>query len=282
MVNINRKVFLTFLLLVLFGVSAVFGQTVRLEAGRAENAGSYRPNSLGVYPVRLRWQKPADDESRGCHVYRSVRQDAGFERISAEPVVRETGGFITFIDENSSAVPGRPYYYRVMLVNSAGEAAPFSETVMGYGALTPEAFMREFTKTVKSSHAKLTFMHKSGSLSKLGKEQKPGAISGSLSYDAHRVGLGGRVIMQYDRYADFYIDNDRGLGPYFILSGNMNTTASMNQSGTMDGIVTVSGMYPGKIHYDKLLIKDGKAGGGTIGVELQGFSRIDVSWTLGE
>jgi hypothetical protein len=282
MININRKVLLTGLLLLLFGVSAVFGQTVRLEASKAENIGSYRPNSLGVYPVRLRWQKPADDESRSCHVYRSVRQDTGFERISSESALRETSGFITFIDENSSAVPGRPYYYRVMLVNSEGEAAPFSETVMGYGAVTPEAYIREFTKTVKSSHTKLTYMHKSGSLSKLGKEQKPGTISGTLSYDAQRVGLGGRVIMQYDRYADFYIDNNRGLGPYFTLSGNMNTTASMNQSGTMDGTVTISGMYPGRIHYDKLLIKDGKAGGGTIGIEPQGFSRTDVRWTLGE
>jgi hypothetical protein len=278
---INRKFLFTSLVIVLFCSSAVFGQ-VRLEISKAENIGGYRANSQGVYPVRLRWQKPADGESGSCHVYRSLRQDSGFERISSEPATRETGGFITYIDENSAAVPGKPYYYRVMLVNSAGEASVFSETAMGYGALSPETYLREYTKTLISSHRKLTYMNKPGALSKLGEEQISGAISGTLSYQARRAGLGGRVIMEYNRYADFYIDNNRSLGPYFILTGNMNTTAAMNQSGTMDGFVTVSGMYPGRVHYDKVLIKDGTAGGGTYGIEPQGFPRTELSWTLGE
>ena len=222
---------------------------LRLEASRAENIGSYSPNSADVYPVRLRWQKPAG-EFTGYHVYRSVRADSGFERISAGPVERESGGFFMYIDENSAAVAGKPFYYRIMPLNAGGGGSQFSETVMGWGALTHERYFLEYSKALQSSHQKLTFMNKPGTMSKLGSEQKQGSISGSLLYDAHVAGLGGRVIMQYERYADFYIDNNSTLGPYFVLTGNMNTTASMNQSGTMDGTVQVSGMYPGRVYYD--------------------------------
>jgi hypothetical protein len=252
---------------------------IRLEASRAENIAGYSHNPSGVYPVRLRWQKPAADIEPAFHVYRSVRQGSGFERISAAPLENETGGLFIFIDENPGAVPGKPYYYRISFLNSKGEEAGFSETVMGYGALSHESFFREYMKTVESSHKKLTHMHKRGSMNKLGSERVQGAVSGSLSYQARIAGLGGRVIMQYENYADFYIDDSSALGPCFILSGNTNTSASMNQSGTMDGTVNVSGMYKGRIHYDKIQIRNGAAGGGTYGVEMEGFPRAELSWT---
>jgi len=256
-----------------------------LTASRAENISNSKPNSNGVYPVRLRWQRPAGSASpagaagtSSFHVYRSASADAGFEKISTQPVDRETGGLFIYIDENPAAIPGKQYYYRVSPANSAG----FSETVMGYGALTPESYFKEYNKTVKVSHEKLTLMHKAGSMSKLGSEQKEGNISGSFSYNARVAGLGGRVIMTYERYADFYIENNSRLGPYFVLNGNCNTSANMSQNGTMDGTVTITGMYPGKIYYDKVEIKNGTAGGGTYGVEIQGFPRVELNWTVGE
>ncbi|MCL2067844.1 MAG: hypothetical protein FWG99_10310 [Treponema sp.] len=251
-----------------------------LEASRAENTGTYRPNSSGVYPVRLRWRQP-DQRGSAFHVYRSVMVDSGFERISATPV-QEGGGIFSFMDENPAAAPGKIFYYRIALSNAGGEAAVFSETVMGYGALTHECYWQEYNKTIKASHQKLTYMNKPGTTSKLGSEQVQGGISGSLSYQARVAGLGGRVIMQYENYADFYIDNNRALGHYFVLNGNTNTTASMAQNGTMDGVIIVTGMYPGRVYYDKVLIRGGAAGGGTYGVEPNGFRREELSWTLME
>jgi hypothetical protein len=67
-------------------------------------------------------------------------------------------------------------------------------------------------------------------------------------------------------------------GVYFALTGNSNTSASMDQSGTMDGTITCTGMYPGKVYYDKIQIKGGAAGGGTYGVEPTGFSRVEVPY----
>jgi hypothetical protein len=51
----------------------------------------------------------------------------------------------------------------------------------------------------------------------------------------------------------------------------------------MDGTVTCSGMYPGKVIYDKIQIKSGKAGGGTYGIIRDGFDgQVEVDWKVGE
>ena len=268
------------------------------QAGRAEYIPGYSPNIFGVYPVRIRWQKPAavDGASLGYHVYRSTKPNAEFEQITAAPVsvAAESGGFFTFIDENPSAVPGKPYYYRVLSLDARGEShyseagRPAPEAgglevspCMGYGALSHEQYMLEYNKTVKASHRKMTYMNKPAALSKLGAETQSGTVGGSLSYRARIAGLGARVTLHYERYADFYIDNDRSLGPYFTLTGDTNISASMSQSGRMDGTVNAAGMYPGKIFYDKIEIKSGVAAGGTYGIEPEGFPRAEIDWPWG-
>jgi len=287
--NIYNKNKLTGIVLyILFGISAGFAQTAesplaRLEASRAENIGAYSANTHGVYPVRLRWQKPSDGIERNYQVYRSVAADTGFEKISADSDIKNEGSFFIFIDKNTVALPEKPYYYRIMTVNSTGAASPFSGISMGYGALSHECYLREYSKTLRASHQKLTLMHKPSAMNKLGSEQIQGAISGTLSYDAKIERLvNGRVIMEYNRYAEFYFNNDKTLGPIFILSGNMNTTSSITLNGKMDGTVNISGMYPGRVFYDKVEIKNGAAGGGTYGVEPQGFPRMEMDWKIGE
>jgi hypothetical protein len=48
----------------------------------------------------------------------------------------------------------------------------------------------------------------------------------------------------------------------------------------MDGTVTCTGMYPGKIYYDNIVIKGGAAGGGTYGVLPDGFQRVELPYTV--
>jgi len=261
------------------GIYTAFAQNP--QASRAENIGTYTPNSSGVYPVRVRWQKFPDQESgiQGYHVFRSANADSGFEKISTRPVERESGGFFVFIDENPGAVPGKPCYYRIQALNSKGEAVQLSQICIGYGALSHESYLFEFCKSIKSSYEKLTLVHKTNVFSKLGSEIKDGSVSGSLLYEARVAGLGGRVIMKYENYSDYYSDNNRDLGPCFILTGDCNTSASITQNGKMDGTVLVSGMYPGRVYFEYVQIKNGKPGGGTYGVEPNGFPRVEVSWT---
>ena len=218
-------------------------------------------NANGVHAIKLFWQAPDGGADGGYHIYRSTKPNSGFKKITESPVTDTT-----YIYKDEQAKAGNYYYYRVLSLNSLGQGANYTDTEYGYGALTTYQYVREYIKTTLNSQKKLTLMHKSGNTAKLGQETAQGAISGTLSYDAHVSGMSGRVIMQYTNYADFYIMNDKALGVYFLLNGNTNTSAGMDTNGTMDGTVQVQGMYPGSVSYNAIQIKGGAAGGGTYGV----------------
>jgi hypothetical protein len=237
---------------------------------------SANANSSGVYPVKITWNAPDEGADGGYYVYRSTRETTGFRKITEEPVTT-----LYYVDSNDTAKTGTYYYYKILSLNILLQGTNFSNAATGYGALTYDQYMREYNKTVKQSQKKLTLMHKSGNTAKLGSETISGDISGTLSYDASVQGLGGRVVMHYADYADFYIGSDAALGAYFVLSGNTNTSASMDQSGSMDGTVTCSGMYPGTVDYGSVKIIGGGANGGNYIVTPDGFAPGSVSYTIG-
>ncbi|MBR3542985.1 MAG: fibronectin type III domain-containing protein [Treponema sp.] len=218
-------------------------------------------NANGVHAIKLYWKAPDGGADGGYNVYRSTKANSGFKKINESPITETS-----YIYKDEQAKAGNYYYYRVLSLNSLGQGANYSDTQIGYGALTTYQYVREYIKTTLNSQKKLTLMHKSGNTAKLGTESAQGAISGSLSYDAHISGVSGRVIMRYTNYADFYIMDDKNNGVYFLLDGNTNTSAGVDTNGTMDGTVTVQGMYPGSVVYDGIKIKGGAAGGGTYGV----------------
>jgi hypothetical protein len=251
-------------------------------------------NANGVYPVKITWKKPAGEDPYFYNVYRSTRLDGGFARINEAPLkadgtgnplyaLEESSGLYSFIDRNDTAKAGKKYHYRVVSLNQLGEGnLDWAEVCTGWGALSHTQYMLEYNKTMKAALKKLTYMHKSGSTDKLGTETKNGLLSGTIYYDAAISGLGARIIIKLTNYAEFYIDNTQENGMYFILNGNSNTSANMSSNGTMDGTMTCTGMYPGKVYYDRIEIKGGAAGGGTYGIEPEGSSRAEVSWTVGE
>jgi len=248
-------------------------------------------NANGVYPVKITWTKPANETPSFYHVQRSTRADGGFTRVNGEPLRADgegTTGFTfdgttySFIDRNDTAKAGRKYYYRVLSLNQLGGGSFYSDVRVGWGALTHEQYMLEFNKTMKAALKKLTYMHKPGSTDKLGEETKNGTLGGTIYYYARVQGVGARIDIRLTNYAEFYIENVPENGVYFTLSGNSNTTANMSSNGSMDGTVTCTGMYPGKVSYDRIEIKGGDAGGGTYGIEPNGFSRKEISWTYGK
>lgn len=245
-----------------------------IAASRYQNTGG-TANSLGVYPVKITWQAPQNDNPAFYDVYRSQKPDSGFIKITQEPLTA-----LSYIDENESAKAGRRYYYKVLTLNSLKQGKNFSDVKQGWGALTPEQYFKEYNKTVMSGQKKMTLMHKGGT-SALGSEQKNGDISGIYTYNAKMAGIGARIIMRLTDYADFYIDNKAENGRYFILNGEMNTSANMSSNGTMDGTVNCTGMYPGRVSYDKIEIKSGAAGGGYYVVTPDGFPPANVSYTAG-
>lgn len=249
---------------------------------------NYKPNNNGVYPVKITWQAPAGENPYGYYVYRSTKPDSSFRKITDEAVT----GALEFIDNNETARAGSFYYYKVVSLNMLGQGKNGNEQTeasRGYGAITRDTWFREYNKTVKKSQSKLTLMHK-GSTDALGSESAKGDISGTLSYNAKIDGLGARITMHYENYAEFYAGGNEALGIYFLLTGDTNTSANMSANGNMDGTNTaaVSGMYPGYAKYDRLEIKGGGAGGGVYVVCTQDkngntvLAEGDVSWTVGE
>jgi hypothetical protein len=263
-----------------------------IDASKAAFLSGQNPNSSGIYPVEISWKKPANDNPAAYYVYRSStppdpeNPKLGFSRISDSPVSAsqaDNQGVFRYYDKNDSAKTGRRYFYRVLSLNSLNQGYYDSETKIGWGALTHENFFLEYNKTVKNSHRKLTKMHQKD-LSANGDESAGGSISGQVAYHAD-VGLGGGdITMTYSSYADYYIESNSTLGPYFTVSGNSNThiDSATSQNGSMNGTMSASGMYPGTVNYGGIAIKGGSAGGGTYGVQPAGFPLKNISYSYGE
>lgn len=261
------------------------------------------PNSNNVYPVKISWKKPQEDNPAGYVVYRSIKNDSGFRKLTSEPIQD-----LEFVDEGKENLTkaGVVYYYKVVSVNSLGQGKkgnnPKEEyenaisngmgisgiKCLGYGALTREQWFREYNKTSKNSQTKLTLMHKASNLDKLGSETINGSISGTLHYNARASGFSGIVEMRFENYADFYINDDKKLGVYFNCTGNSNTRANVNGNGNMYGIMDCTGMYPGSADYGGLEIKGSAAGGGVYKVTVKNLdgkellSASNISWLVGE
>lgn len=262
-------------------------------------------NSNGVHAVKITWKAP-EGGAHSYNIYRSEKLESGFKKITDSEILDTGKDEYEYIDRNNAAKAGTIYYYYVLSLNSLGQGAnkskidaPTLENGIiktknadgsacgrgwGWGALSAWQYMREERKTVESSQKKLTLMHKPNNLDKVGSETINGDISGTLSYNAKVEGLGARITMPYKNYADSYIGKNPSLGIYFLFNGDTNTTSNMSANGNMDGTVTCSGMYPGKVIYNNVEIKGGAAGGGTYGVIRDGIdsSAIQVDWKAGD
>lgn len=250
--------------------------------GNKNNMITTGANNNGVFPVKITWESPKDGADGGYHIYRSTMADSNYRRITETPV---TG--LEFIDYNDTAKAGTFYYYKVLALNSLGNGSNFSDYDMGYGALTYNQYMREYNKTILRSQKKLTYRNKPGTTEKLGTETINGDTQGTLYYSANIAGLGARIIMLYTDYIDYlvsYSNNGTEISiPIFHLDGNTNTSAQMDSSGTMDGIVTNAedGMYPGTVDYNNVKIVGGNAGGGYYTITPKGFPAGLVDYKIG-
>ena len=247
-------------------------------------------NDRGVYPVKITWQKPLHSEPAGYDVFRSTKPDAAFIKLNDAPVTEQE-----YIDKNDEAEAGEYYYYKVVSLNSLKQgknannpAADADKKSWGYGALTRQQWFKEYNKTIKSSQAKLTLMHKPNDLQKLGSESKSGNVSGSVSYSASGGLSGGDVTIHYQDYCDAYIMNNDNFSKYFVLTGNTDTSVNIAKNGNMSGTVDCTGMYPGNVSYDNIKITGAQAGGGFYIVTTKDalgavvFDAGQVDWRTGD
>lgn len=269
---------------------------------------AWQANANGVYPVKITWDSPENETPYAYTVYRSTSAESGFKKVA-------TVQDLFCIDSNSGAKAGEMYYYKVVSLNIQLQGShsnnPSGDTnfeCRGYGSLTCDQWFREYNKSIMHSQSKLTLMHKSNDMDKLGTETVSGDVGGSLTYTSKISGLGAEIKMPYQNYSDFYCGTDGTLYlgkddsaysalsqaeksrclEYFILNGSTDTKCNMSANGNMSNSVDCKGMYPGKVIYDNLKIVSGAAGGGYYLVttcDMDGNVLLDsgqVSWQVGE
>lgn len=269
---------------------------------------AWQANANGVYPVKITWDSPENETPYAYTVYRSTSAESGFKKVA-------TVQDLFCIDSNSGAKAGEMYYYKVVSLNIQMQGShsnnPSGDTnfdCRGYGSLTCDQWFREYNKSIMHSQSKLTLMHKSNDMDKLGTETVSGDVGGSLTYTSKVSGFGAEIKMPYQNYSDFYCGTDGTLYigkddsaysalsqteksrclEYFILNGSTDTKCNMSANGNMSNSVDCKGMYPGKVIYDNLKIVSGAAGGGYYLVttcDMDGNVLLDsgqVSWQVGE
>lgn len=253
----------------------------------ASNTSTTEPgsNSNGVHPVKITWKAPEGNDASYYNIYRKEKWDGsdkawgnGWTKLNGEPVTE-----MYYIDKNENAKIGQIYYYSVISLNSLKQGAnrsegdkPMLENYVlktknadgtpcgrgwGWGALSAWQYIHEMCKTIDNSHERSRALRTGSSLSdKMKDDSLKGLVCGDWTY---KFNLGSMyATVYYENYADYYINADSNLGAYFLLTGNTDTKADMQQNGNMYGTVICKGMYPGSVAYDGIQVKGGDSGGG--------------------
>lgn len=226
-------------------------------------------NEHGVYPVLLEWV--ANGECDSFSVFRNdvSGNEDDWKVIGHVPYRKNADdNRVSFVDKNEDAVPNKAFMYKVSS-QKGSKTLQESNVALGYGALTALCYMDTYNESIIASHNKLTLMHKRFNLAKLGKEAAVGDKGGNLTYHAKVHGFSGLVLMKYDNFEEF---------EEWTLNGNTNIKANIRANGKMSSVVECSGMYPGKVYYDNIKIKKGKANGGFYTISREGFPNKTVVW----
>ena len=133
-----------------------------------------------------------------------------------------------------------------------------------------ESYFVEYLNAINKTQKRLVLMNKKGALAKLGEETIEGLVSGTLHYKTKIKGFGAVITITYSNYCD-----EEG----WTFDGQIITKSNMAGNGTMEGIVCVEGIAAGKVYYEKAVLKGGKPGDGTYGIETETFARTEVPYT---
>ena len=270
----TRKCFFA-LCFLLFATTLFGGARIKISASQGvyfdpEEEAVLNASANGIYPVQLKVWVESNDKTLYVKIYRSQTATGPFSLIidSMQP---NSEWFYLYDSEPMQA--GKKYYYTAVLGKDdlkTASADNKSETVTGWGALTHEMFYVYFNTTMSKSFSKMTLMNKPKAMSKLGTEETKGDKSGTFYYNAKVKGVGGVATMSYKNYSD---DN------IVWFTGDMITNADMFSNGTMQGTVTMSGMYNGTVDFSEVIIKEGKAAGGFYIITPKGTTTKKISYT---
>ena len=74
----------------------------------------------GIGQVRVSWDASSEEDLRGYNIYRSLRPDQGYSRLSGKEGLTFTTGQTSYLD--TAVTGGTAYYYQVTAVTASGES----------------------------------------------------------------------------------------------------------------------------------------------------------------
>lgn len=265
--NLNKKNLISFCLLLLLPVTSLYSQ-ISLQASKAKYPDSTltKANDQGIYPVELKLTVLSNDPTFYIKIYRAEEKNGPYTMIIDAMQPNEE---YFYLYDSETKTPGTKYYYKAVFGKNENQIE--SNLDEGWGALTHEAFYIYCNQLIDKSFKRINLMKNKKNIDKLGKEDVKGLSSGILHYYTQLKGTSGVVTVEYDNYSD---------NTPVIFNGAIITKANIMASGTMSGELNITGMYSGKINYDKVIIKDAKAASGAYVVTPTNQKSKDVDYTL--
>ncbi|MBU1669651.1 MAG: L,D-transpeptidase [Actinobacteria bacterium] len=87
------------------------------------------PDAISGGVLQISWQVEKASTVKAYRIYRSERDDGGFEMVHEEPVAMDSGTVMDHID--TGLTPKKTYYYKVALVGKDGKAGAASKVAKG-------------------------------------------------------------------------------------------------------------------------------------------------------
>ncbi len=226
---------------------------IALLPGEPSGIGASDGQYIGK--VVVQW-KPAP-KAKTYSVLRATSPDGTYDEIASN--ISET----SFID--TSVRPGQ-YYYKVIASNDVGKSLQSAEDP-GNPGITDLEFFSLYRQSEQGGVRKLK------KVGDLGHETEPGAVGGSISYDAIFDGRA-HVTSRYSNYCDF----GRNQGNYMVLNGTLMTETDMLGNGTVQGKVEVTGHYSGYVRYNLAVAHKRKSGGYYSVMQSGGKRETTIPW----
>ncbi len=252
----------------------------------------------GIYPITVSMVKGNLVNSYNLRVWKekpSSNSSSGYEQLDNVSFTMDSGNAV--IKEASRAPIGTMYYFAVQGVDVLGREGEWSDVDSGYGAITGDTLIKymqcygfkpweylnkpvlndEYPYPDKDIVEKWTNSKIYGYVKQAGTGSlTDGNVvteysyfhNGRISYSAALSGANGKITFSYNNFGEV---------EWLNTTGSYTMVVGLSGSGSCDGALTIGGMYPASIGFDKISVSNQAFAGYYTVLQKNGTASEDVS-----